>query len=233
VSAPTRRIPQGSGDDGRADPRLSSALAGGSRTEVCAALVDARVLVPVTAVLTARAERGGDNGSESRLVLLQGVGGAPALPIFSSVETMTAWRRDLRPVRGVGRDVAAEAVERGLPALVLDVAGPHPVTVAGAALRSLAEGWVDAGAGVSTRTARVRTRPGSQGVPSASAFGPEVLDTVALEVTEDNGETWRPVLGLVLAPGAGPADAARAAGRLGTAVEVLPLARRVRYPHPP
>ena len=151
-----KEIPRGSGDLGEADAALLAALAqwrlDGLATPVLVALVTARVLVPVTAVLLARDADGGDKESASELALLANVSGSLALPVFTGVEAMTAWSRTHRPVRATGRDAAGQALQSGAVAVVVDVAGVAFV-VTGTALEALADGCavLDADPGVAIK----------------------------------------------------------------------------------
>lgn len=157
------------GDDGSLDPGLGSALAAfgagtGSYAAALAALLDARVLVPVVAVLgeveyseaeyseveygegpvgsgpngTALAQ---DKSSDMATVLLTGADGRRALLAFTSTGSMRAWQADARPVPVGFRDAALAAVHEGADALLVDVAGPVPFPVEGDDLRAAAAGY--------------------------------------------------------------------------------------------
>jgi hypothetical protein len=140
-------------DDGDADPRLADALASyavdqsapGGQVEVCLALQSARLLVPVVAVLGEVAHDAAglahDKSSEMATALLTGRDGRRALLVFSSLETLSRWRTDARPVPVAARLAARSAVQEGAEALVLDVAGPVTVTLEGDLLDGLARGW--------------------------------------------------------------------------------------------
>ena len=94
------------GDDGEADPRLAGALeayaADPARSpEVIFALASSRVLVPIVAVPRETGTVGGlahDKSSDMALVTVVGRDGRRALPVFSSVAALAAWRVDARPV---------------------------------------------------------------------------------------------------------------------------------------
>jgi hypothetical protein len=129
------------GDDGAADPALAAALAAygvepDSRDRwlsALAALQDARVLVPVTAV----AEEG---GTDMAAVLMKGRSGRTALLAFTGQASMTAWDAGARPVPVAVPDAARAAFQNGAEALVVDVAGPVLFAVEDDDLRSLAAG---------------------------------------------------------------------------------------------
>jgi hypothetical protein len=138
------------GDDGAADPALAAALASYARgatpyVEVLAALQDARLLVPVVAVLgeVEVDERGlaHDKSSDMAAVLITRPDGRRGLLAFTGTGPMQAWDPEARPVPVAARLAAQAAVQDGAEALVVDLAGPVRVAVQGEDLRALASGW--------------------------------------------------------------------------------------------
>lgn len=134
------------GDAGDADPALESALASYSSDpsrapQALAALASARLLVPVVAVLGEVDEHGGDKSSDMATVLLTGVDGRQALLAFTSTASLAAWNPDGRPVPVVARDAARAAIQDHADAIVVDVAGPVPFVIEGAALEHIARGF--------------------------------------------------------------------------------------------
>jgi len=156
---------QFAGDDGAADPAVLAALtayAAGQGSEHAAlnALASSRLLVPVVAVLTEEAsgdteaagasetEAAGDGpgsglrrekSTEMALPTLIGHDGRAAVLAFTSLDALTRWRPDARPV-AVPAARAWQAGAEEASAVVIDVAGPVPVTVEGARLAALAAG---------------------------------------------------------------------------------------------
>jgi SseB protein N-terminal domain len=156
---------QFAGDDGAADPAVLAALtayAAGQGSEHAAlnALASSRLLVPVVAVLTE--ESSGDTkaaedsetegtgaapghglrrekSTEMALPTLIGQDGRAAILAFTSLDALTRWRPDARPV-AVPAARAWQAGAGEASAVVIDVAGPVPVTVEGARLAALAAG---------------------------------------------------------------------------------------------
>lgn len=138
------------GDDGSADAGVAAALDGfaaGTATvaHVVAALAGTRVLVPVVAELdsTGTVEVGGqvhtvEKEASTGIVALQAPDGRTALPVFSSVSAMTAWRRDARPVPSEIARAALSAVDEGWELVVLDPGGPVTVLVPRPAVWALA-----------------------------------------------------------------------------------------------
>lgn len=146
-----RRIPDPgfAGDSGAADPALAAAQQAYSTDparlpEVLAALHRARVLAPVVAVLgesgTTAAGLRVEKTSDIALPLLDAGDGHRAVPVFSGLEALGRWDPAARPVPVEGPRAAAVALAEGAEALVLDVAGPHAVTIGLAEVRALLDG---------------------------------------------------------------------------------------------
>ena len=146
--------PQFPGDDGAADPAVLAALAAyaagrGSEHAALNALASSRLLVPVVAVMTEEAggdgKAAGDRGvaaektTEMAMPTLIGQDGRAAVLAFTSLDALTRWRPDARPV-AVPAARAWQAGATEASAVVIDVAGPVPVTVQGARLAALAAG---------------------------------------------------------------------------------------------
>jgi hypothetical protein len=138
------------GDDGRPDPALTAALARlGSgpdvETEVVRALGSARVFVAVVALPDGSPDSGPDAstdaGTDMGLVWLDRPDGRRALPVFTSPQSLGAWRGDGRPVPADGRRVALSAVAEGGEILHLDPGGPVEYVVRRPAVWALAQGW--------------------------------------------------------------------------------------------
>jgi hypothetical protein len=149
------------GDRGAADPLLTAALAAyqvgqGSEQAALTALAAVRLLVPVIAVLGHGAATDGaptdgaptdgaptaprgDKDSEMVLPTLIGRDGRPAVLAFTSLDALTRWRPDARPMPAQADRVWCAAVADGC-AVVIDVAGPVPLAVEGARLAALAAG---------------------------------------------------------------------------------------------
>jgi hypothetical protein len=119
-------------DTGAPDPRLVAGLAAGDTGSVRSALLSAGLLVPVVAM----GEE--STGAEMAVPGLIGADGRRALPVFSGVEALAAWRSDARPVPMPGAQAVAAAQDEGYAALVLDVAGPVSHVVETADLAVLA-----------------------------------------------------------------------------------------------
>ena len=138
------------GDDGSRDPAVGRAIDAyrdgrGGEHDVVAALAGARLLVPVVTVADmpdGPPEGGGreEKGAEMALPTLVGRDGRRAVIAFTGAETIAAWRADARPVPVRAPDVCAAALDEEAAAVLVDVAGPVPVTISGARLTALAAG---------------------------------------------------------------------------------------------
>lgn len=138
------------GDTGEPDARLTAALsayaADRSRyADALAALQDARLLVPVVAILgETEVDEAGlarDKTSDMAAVLLRGADGRTALLAFTGVAALQAWDPDARPVPVASRLAAQAALQDGAAAMVVDLVGPVRLVVEGEDLRALAAGW--------------------------------------------------------------------------------------------
>lgn len=143
------------GDDGSVPGAVATALAAysqapggqpsGRRSAVLTALQQARLLVPVVAVLgEVEPGEGGlarEKTSDMATVLMRGRDGRQALLAFTGTEPLRRWNADGRPVPVTARDAARAALHDGAEALVIDVAGPVMFVVETEELRALAEGF--------------------------------------------------------------------------------------------
>lgn len=147
-----RQIPDPgfAGDDGSADPAVTSVLADWSagnatRADVIGTLQRSRLLVPVVAVLGEvehdAAGLAHDKSSDMATVLLQGADGRMALLAFTGSTTLQAWDREARPVPTATPLAAQAALQDGAEALIVDLTGPVRFVVEGDDLRGLAQGW--------------------------------------------------------------------------------------------
>jgi hypothetical protein len=208
-------------DDGRADPALSAALAAWAEDRtavepVLRALEGARLLVPVVAVLgeVEEDEKGlrREKTSDMAVPTLR-AGGRTALPAFTSTASLARWDPRARPVAVPLHQALRAAAHEKADTVVLDLAGPVPFELTGAALRALAEGrtTVDPLADPAVLAAVRAAVAAEPGVVRAH-LGPGQADGT---------------LALVLDPAASPADAARSVARRIAADETL-RARLVR-----
>ncbi|MER5733574.1 SseB family protein [Streptomyces sp. NPDC002138] len=213
-----------SDDDGSADPRLSAALAAwaedrSQEPQVLAALKDARLLVPVVAVL-GEAETDPETGlkrekSSDMAVPTLKAGDRRALPAFTSTASLALWDPAARPVAVPLHQALAALAHEKADTLVLDLAGPVPYQLTGSALLAAAEGRTEAGPLADPAvTGAVRAAVARTESVLRSYLGPGGADTDG-------------TLAIVLAEGADPARSARALAQELAADETL-RARLVR-----
>lgn len=206
-------------DDGTADPRLAAALARyrdnlTAEPEVLAALAEARLLVPVVAVLgeaeaevgvpTPKAEGGllREKTSEMAVPTIQARGGRRALPAFTSVGALSQWRPDARPVAVTCRQALLAAAQERAGTLLIDLAGPVTFQLTGAAMRALAEGRQPVAADSDPEVA--------EAVRSAVSGEPSVLRAYLFP-----GKDTDATVGLVVEPGV---PVREVAGRIAAAL---------------
>jgi len=154
--------PQFAGDDGSTDPVLAAALALEQETDrlraVVEALATARVLVPVVSYVEEEAETierevggatvqvTGEKSASAAMVTLATPDGRAAIPVFSGMDALRAWRADARPIPAEGVRAALAAASDADGLLVLDPGGPVTVPVPRPAVWALAQQreWVPA-----------------------------------------------------------------------------------------
>lgn len=164
------------GDTGEADPAVTAALdayARGTASErdTLTTIAGSRLLVPVVAVLTEATQEGTEKETEMALPTLIGNDGRKAIIAFTGTEALRRWRADARPVPVPALRVWEAARGEAADAVVVDVAGPVPLTVEGARLRALAANLPippphqdpDIRAEVAAITPRFTLGPGEQG----------------------------------------------------------------------
>ncbi|MFK4226244.1 SseB family protein [Streptomyces sp. NPDC019890] len=210
-----------SDDDGTADPRLTAALAAWSEDRtaqrpVLEALKDARLLVPVVAVLGEVEED--ENGlrrekTSDMAVPTLTAGDRRALPAFTSIASLARWDPEARPVAVPLHQALQAAAHEKADTLVIDLAGPVPYQLTGRALLALAEGRTSADPlDDPAVTAAVRNAVAAEPAVLRAHLGPGAADGT---------------LALVLTPDAVPAQAARRIAEALAADDVL-RARLVR-----
>ena len=226
-------------DDGGSDPFLMAALQTFSKlgasaaSGVHAALLDARVFVPVVATLLEADQLAGpDKSSQMELLTLRAGSGdevQEALLVFTTWEHMQTWRSDVRPVPLSAVDACGVAIERDYDAVIIDIAGPVRFIVDDSDLEALARGYqpiahVEGVAAKRSIDVDIRRAPALPEF-AARAVAELHLDVVALEVEEGDGQ-WRPAIGIVADQALPVADVARMLAEVLTeAIELVPLTR--------
>lgn len=132
-------------DHGEADPVVRQALAvadgQSGYLRAVASLCTARLLMPVMAAGDDSMDGPDpDRHAEMAAVLMTSASGERALLAFTGIDSMTAWRRDARPVLGTLDELAATVEEAGATHLLVDVAGPAQFVVGPELVHELAMG---------------------------------------------------------------------------------------------
>lgn len=139
------------GDDGAPQAAVREALGRFAATyepadylRAVAALCGDRLLVPVVATATQVGTTVGglssDKEAEMAVVLLQRADGGKAMLGFTGLDALQAWDARARPVPVTVDKVAETATAEGAVAVLVDVAGPHPLVLEGEVLDALARG---------------------------------------------------------------------------------------------
>jgi len=80
-----------------------------------------------------------EKAAEVMLITIKGSNGRTALPAFTSLDALSRWKTDARPVPASTNRVCAGALSEGADLVVIDPAGPTTVELSGAMLWALAE----------------------------------------------------------------------------------------------
>lgn len=196
------------GDDGSADPALLAALTafragGGDQVAVIEAYRTARLLIPLIA------EKGDegvgptglavDKTQELSIVTVAAPDGRRVLPVFTSVQTMTAWDASARPVPADGVRTALAAADDDTDLIVIDPASDTEFIVRRPAVWAIGQGipWEpsflspEVVAGLNESVASelavidVAVAPGD---PEARMRGPELVVILTLMAGLDQAE---------------------------------------------
>ncbi|MCC9307457.1 SseB family protein [Kitasatospora sp. RB6PN24] len=207
-----------SGDAGGADPALAAALAAfaadpATEPALLAVLRAARLMVPIVALLgEVEVDEHGhkhEKTSDMAVPVIQAADGRRALPAFTSLATMAAWRADARPAPVAAPQAALTAYSEQADTLLIDPAGPVTYLLTGARLRAVAENrdWLPPVEDPDVRTA----------LTALLAAEPDVLGAQLRPGSETDV-----VLALALADGAPVAEVAQ---RLAGALAADPVLR--------
>ncbi|MEA4945496.1 MAG: SseB family protein [Propionicimonas sp.] len=128
------------GDRGDPDPAVRARLADAGEAEsyprAVAALCGTRLLLPVVA--TGKEQPG--EPAELAAVMMTSTTGRTGLLVFTGLDALLAWNPQARPVPCTLDEVAATAVETGSAAILVDLAGPHPLVIDQELIGDLAAG---------------------------------------------------------------------------------------------
>ena len=148
------------GDRGEPDPTVRASLASAQQSldhylHAVAELCTSRVLLPIVPVPDPDGSRLAGVGriepehperedpaevhAELVAVTLTAPDGRIGLPVFTGADAFAAWQPDARPLPCRLDEAAANALDQGATALLIDIAGPHALVIEGELLAELAQ----------------------------------------------------------------------------------------------
>lgn len=222
------------GEDGRADPALSDALAGwrddpgpASQARLHVQLVGARLLAPVVPLPPTE----GRAAELSRPTLVDERGGVAALA-FTGLESMHRWRADARPFVVTAATLFEAAAGAG-QSVVIDIAGPVSYPLDGHLLSTLAAGFVPVAAaeqlapqtvegGLSVVGEPPAAAPGLEEALAGALAGEAVVAEAYLLAPEPGADESDVAIGLVLRADRTPSELVALVSRLAGALAAAP-----------
>ena len=121
-------------DKGDADPDLLSLLqnkADGFEKSVFNRLVNSRLIGAIVAKK--------DENVEMMQVLFSSNDGRVAMPVFTSLDELTKWNKEARPLPLIANDFAQQTIDQELDAIIVDIASDHRFVIKGYMLNCLAK----------------------------------------------------------------------------------------------
>ena len=187
-------------DDGTAPPKLLDVITRFHRSEATEADVvnivrESRLLIPLLAkageTTTTDAGLTTDKTQELSIVTVSGPDGRAVLPVFSSVDAMSNWNPQARPVPAAGTRVALAAASENTDLVIIDPLSDSEFVIRRPALWSIAQSidWTPSYLRVDVRdefaasaadendVAEVQLLPGD---PGARLQGPELVVQIAM-----------------------------------------------------
>jgi len=121
-------------DKGKADPILLALLQNktdGFEKSVFDRLLSSRLIGAIVAKK--------DENVEMMQALFSSNDGRVAMPVFTSLEELTKWNKDARPIPLLANDFAQQTIDQELDAIILDIASDHRFVIKGYMLSCLAK----------------------------------------------------------------------------------------------
>ncbi len=178
------------GDEGEPDVRVRSAAQAvveaspdrlhADERRLVEALASARLFAAVQAVAGHVEEQAsglvGDADSDMASPVLTAPDGRRAMPLFTGLDTLAAWRPDARPVPVRAAEAAAAALDDGCDVVLLDLGAPAAVVIRSSQLWAVAQrrAWLPAHDDPVVARALERAVSGSREVLSARLEGDEM-----------------------------------------------------------
>ena len=121
-------------DKGDADPVLLALLqnkADGFEKSVFNRLVNSRLIGAIVAKK--------DENVEMMQALFSSNDGRVAMPVFTSLDELTKWNKEARPLPLIANDFAQQTIDQELDAIIVDIASDHRFVIKGYMLSCLAK----------------------------------------------------------------------------------------------
>ena len=121
-------------DKGDADPVLLALLqnkADGFEKSVFNRLVNSRLIGAIVAKK--------DENVEMMQALFSSNDGRVAMPVFTSLDELTKWYKEARPLPLIANDFAQQTIDQELDAIIVDIASDHRFVIKGYMLNCLAK----------------------------------------------------------------------------------------------
>lgn len=121
-------------DKGGADPVLLALLqnkADGFEKSVFNRLVNSRLIGAIVAKK--------DENVEMMQALFSSNDGRVAMPVFTSLDELTKWNKEARPLPLIANDFAQQTIDQELDAIIVDIASDHRFVIKGYMLNCLAK----------------------------------------------------------------------------------------------
>ena len=121
-------------DKGDADPVLLALLqnkADGFEKSVFNRLVNSRLIGAIVAKK--------DENVEMMQALFSSNDGRVAMPVFTSLDELTKWNKEARPLPLIANDFAQQTIDQELDAIIVDIASDHRFVIKGYMLNCLAK----------------------------------------------------------------------------------------------
>ena len=121
-------------DKGDADPVLLALLqnkAEGFEKSVFNRLVNSRLIGAIVAKK--------DENVEMMQALFSSNDGRVAMPVFTSLDELTKWNKEARPLPLIANDFAQQTIDQELDAIIVDIASDHRFVIKGYMLNCLAK----------------------------------------------------------------------------------------------
>lgn len=221
------------GDDGLAAPSLTAArrrLIAGEITEAefVQALAGVRLFVPVLATGEGDAAQG-DKQADISLISIRSAQGRATMPVFSSVEALTGWHAEARPVAAEAERVMLAALAEEAELVVLDPSSELAFVLRTPAVTALAQGkaWTPSYADLEIAEALERVVPECPGVEALTVRPASgiVTSTSSGKTVAGGGSGPELLVGVVPERGLDPVDVRLAVASVQASLGELEILR--------